>query len=226
MIKSMLFLGAQENQTAAQFEAAYLGEHAERLAAMDCIHRLVENVLRQPTPEMIDAGWGWGSNDETGILAIDEIWTDDDVDVLALYEGENVICAYVVDQYDQKKCLEPIMPIGEKSPWLKRMGLLRKPADMRMQDFFGYWKDIHGPKALKIHIGAVQYEQNRFVKVLKEKEGEPWHGSMSLYYFSINDFRYAHFSFPGAQQIIAEDVANFQKKFLALPYGEEYVMKR
>lgn len=226
-MKTMVFIGLKDGQTQEEWEQWYLGEHADRLEAVDGVTRLTLNILRDPTPEMVDAGWGWGAADDTGIAGIDEVWSEGVDDILSYYDDADVILAYEVDQNNVFSCLEPVMPRGEKSPWIKRLGLLRRAEGMRKQDFVGYWKEIHGPKAKEIHRGASQYEQNRFVNVLYEKPGVgPWDGSMSLYYFGIDPFRYAHFSFPGAQQVIAEDCANFQEKFLALPYGEEYVIKR
>lgn len=228
-MKTMFFLGAKEGQDAAQWEDEYLHAHADGLCAVDAVKKLTLNVLRDPTPEMVDAGWGWGGAEDTGILGIDEVWTDglSDDEVLGLYEGENIVMACVIDENYVFSCREPQMPRGQKSPWIKRLGLLRKRSDMTYEQFVDYWANVHGPKATRIHRGAVRYDQNRFAKVLSIKEGfGPWNGSMSLYYFSIDAFRYAHFSYEGAQQEIAEDVANFQDKFLALPYGEEYVMKR
>ena len=226
-MKTMFFLGAKEGQSAEEWEKEYLSAHAEKLAANDGVTKLILNVLRDPTPEMVDAGWGWGGAEDTGILGVDEVWIEGIDDVLALYEGDNVIMACEVDTNYVFSCREPEMPYGTKSPWIKRLGLLRKREDMTYEQFIDYWANVHGPKATRIHRGAVRYDQNRFAKVLYAKDGfGPWNGSMSLYYFSIDAFRYAHFSYEGAQQDIAEDVAQFQDKFLALPYGEEYVMKR
>ena len=223
-MKTMFFLGAKNGQTAEEWEAEYLSAHADKLCDVQAVTRLTLNVLRDPTPEMIDAGWGWGASEDTGILGVDEVWTDGLTadEILALYEGENVIMACEIDQNNVFACREPQMPRGNKSPWIKRLGLLRKRSDMTYEQFIDYWANVHGPKATRIHRGAVQYEQNRFQNVLYAKEGfGPWNGSMSLYYFSIDAFRYAHFSYEGAQKDIAEDCANFQDKFLALPYGEE-----
>ena len=227
MEKTMVFLGLKDGQTHEDWEKEYITSHADKLCDYDSVTRLTLNILRDPTPEMVDAGWGWGGNVDTGIVGIDEIWTEGIDDVLALYEGENIILAYEVDQNNVFQCLEPVVERGQKSPWIKRLGLLRKKSDMTFEEFVDYWANVHGPKATRIHRGASQYEQNRFVKVLRDNpELGPWNGSMSLYYFSIDAFRYAHFSYEGAQKDIAEDVAQFQDKFLALPYGEEYVMKR
>ena len=227
MAKAMVFLGYKEGQDPEAFEKEYLGGRADEICAAAQVSRYVANILRDPTPEMIDAGWGWGAQEDTGIKAIDEVWADDGFDVLSLYEGQNVILAYEVNQNNVFQCLEPQAARGQKSPWIKRLGLLRRKSDMTTEQFREYWANVHGPKATRIHRGASQYEQNRFDKALVEKEGlGPWDGSMSLYYFCIDAFRYAHFSYPGAQKDIAEDRANFQDKFLALPYGEEYVMKR
>lgn len=224
MAKAVVLLKAKEGQSAEAFEADYLGPHASGMVADEAISKYVANVLREPTQEMLDAGWGWGGTEDVGILAIDEVWTDDVDKVFSFYDDDNVYAAYEAVQNDVRTCLDPVTAPGEKSPWIKRLGLMRKAEGMRDQDFFGYWKEIHGPKAFRIHNTA-RYEQNQLVRPLKEGP-EKWQGLADLYYWNIDAFQYGHFSFPGAQQVIAEDVAQFQDKWLALPYGEEYIMKR
>ena len=122
-MKTMLLLGLKPGQTAEEFKADYIEKHAKLLAANPAVEHLTANILCEPTQEMIDAGWGWGGKDDSGVLAIDEIWTETD-DVLSLYDDVNVIGAYETNQVILRDCVAQ-WPLGTKSHWVKRMGLLK-----------------------------------------------------------------------------------------------------
>ena len=221
-MKAMILLGALPGQTTDSFREAYIAKHAENLVKKEeCIH-LTANLISEPTEEMIEAGWGWGGKDDTGILAIDEIWTDAE-NVLDLYADCNVIGAYECHEVYLRNCVAS-WPLGSRSNWVKRMGLLKCFDDQRPEDFFQYWEHIHGEtKALKHHIGAGKYSQNHFLRILKAAP-DVWNGSMSLNYWNVDAFRFGHFSQPDSRAVIAEDGTHFMDRFLAL-YAEEYIMK-
>jgi len=219
----MLLIGLKDGQAEGDFEKEYLGGRAKELADSANVTKYVANIVRQPTQEMIDAGWGWGGKDESGILGIDEVWYPDDFDVLSLYKGHNVIGAYECNEIPIRTCVAQ-WPVGTKSHWVKRMGLLKCFDEQRPEDFHQYWMHIHARKALKNHLGAGMYFQNHFIKTLKAAP-TVWNGSMSLDYWNIDSFQYGHFSQPDSRAIIAEDGSHFMDIFLAI-YVEEYVMKR
>ncbi len=220
-MKTMLLLGVKPGQTVEEFKADYIEKHAKLLAANPAVEHLTANIICEPTQEMIDAGWGWGGKDDSGVLAIDEIWTETD-DVLSLYEDVNVIGAYETNQVILRDCVAQ-WPLGTKSHWVKRMGLLKCFDEQRPEDFFQYWEHIHAPKALNHHIGAGKYFQNHFVKCIKPAP-VVWNGSMSLCYWNVDAFQFGHFSKPDSRAVIAEDGSHFMDRFLAL-YAEEYIMK-
>ena len=222
-MKYMQLLGLDAGQSKEAFATWYLGEHANALAAADGVTRFVANLVCEPTAEMIDAGWGWGGNDDSGIVAIDEVWVDDDQDILSFYATAHVIGSYRCNEIVIKSCGAQ-WPLGEKSHWVKRMGLLKCFDDQRPEDFHQYWQHIHAPKALKHHIGAGIYVQNHFVETIKAAPTE-WNGSMSLDYWNVDAFRFGHFSQPDSAEVIKEDGSHFMDQFKAL-YAEEYVMKR
>ena len=219
-MKAMVLLGAKPGQSEADFKENYISGHAKKLAENGAVEHLTANLICEPTQEMIDAGWGWGGKDDSGVLAIDEVWTDGDV--LSLYEGENVIGAYETNQIILRDCVAQ-WPLGTKSHWVKRMGLLKCFDAQRPEDFFQYWEHIHAPKALNHHIGAGKYFQNHFVKCIKPAP-VVWNGSMSLCYWNVDAFQFGHFSKPNSRAVIAEDGSHFMDRFLAL-YAEEYIMK-
>ena len=219
-MKAMVLLGAKPGQSDESFRADYIKGHAATLAAKPAVDKLTANLLCEPTEEMIAAGWGWGGKDDTGVLAIDEVWTDGDV--LELYADANVIGAYECNELSLRDCVAK-WPLGTKSHWVKRMGLLKCFDEQRPEDFFQYWAHIHSPKALKHHIGAGKYFQNHFINTIKAAPAV-WNGSMSLCYWNVDAFQFGHFSQPDSRAVIAEDGTHFMDRFLAL-YAEEYIMK-
>ena len=222
MIKTMILLGANTGHSSEDFQSSYLDTHVKNVAANTNVKEYTANVIKEPTQEMMDAGWGWGGTDDSGILAIDEVWTDE-IDVLSLYKDVNVIGAYEYKQVILRPCyLE--WPIGERSHWIKRIGLLKCFDEQRPEHFFAYWEHIHGPKALLHHIGAGIYMQNHFVNTIKPALTE-WNGSMSLCYWNVDAFEYGHFSRPDSIDVIKEDGSHFMDVFKAL-YAEEYVIKK
>lgn len=221
MKKITVLLGVKPGQMSVDFKNAYIKEHGKKLAAKKEIIHLTANIICEPTKELIDAGWGWGGRDDSGILAIDEVWTEAE-DVLSFYEDINVIGAYETKEVHLRDCIAR-WPVGTKSHWIKRMGLLKCFDGQRPEDFFAYWQFIHAPKALCHHIGAGKYLQNHFIKCLKPAP-DVWNGSMSLYYWNVDAFRFGHFSQPDSREVIAEDGSHFMDRFLAL-YAEEYILK-
>ena len=118
LVKTMILLGANTGQSSEDIMSAYLDSHSKNLAVNTNVKEYTANVITEPTQEMIDAGWGWGGTDDSGILAIDEVWTDG-IDVLPLYKEVNVIGAYECKQVILRPCY-PKWPLGEKSRWIKR----------------------------------------------------------------------------------------------------------
>ncbi len=221
MKKYMLLLGAGPGESPDEFRSKYINDHADRLAKCPDIIHMTANLLAEPTEEMIKAGWGWGGKDDSCILAIDEVWMDDE-NLMSHYKDMNVIGAYETKEIRIRDC-SPDWPKGEASHWVKRMGLLKCFDEQRPEDFHQYWEHIHAPKALKHHIGAGKYYQNHFVKTIKEAPVD-WNGSMSLCYWNVEAFQFGHFSQPDSREVIAEDGTHFMDRFLAL-YAIEYVMK-
>lgn len=219
----MVLLGGNTGQGSGNFQSSYLNSHAKNVAGNAIVKEYIANVITKPTQELINAGWGWGGDDNTGILAIDEVWTDGMIDVPSLYKDMNVIGAYESKQIILRPC-SPNWPIGEKSRWIKRMGLLKYFDEQRPEDFFAYWEHIHGPKALLHHIGAVIYAQNHFIETIKPAPIK-WNGSVSLCYWNLDAFQYGHFSRPDSMEVIKEDGSHFMDVFQAL-YAEEYVIKK
>lgn len=221
MSKKLLLLGAPNGTSAKDFKDYYLNVHAKKLAADDKVIQYIANTIEDPTQDLLDAGWG-GEND-TGILAIDEVE----------YMGTDIITEYddkivVIGDYDVNHLVmrpsSAAWELGKKSPIIKRIGLLKCFDDQRQEDFFQFWQFIHAPKALFHHIGAGKYIQYHFINTIKSAP-TVWNGICMLSYWSVDAFRFGHFSRPDSMAIVKDDATHFMDRYLGL-LGEDYVMKR
>lgn len=223
MQKYFVLLGDPESLDVEEFKQVYLNDHKQQLLKNSEIKGYVANVIEEPSEDLINAGWGWGGKDTSGIKAIDEVWSEED-GILELYaDSDSIIGAYKVNEIICRPCY-PKWPLGDRSPWIKRMGLLKCFEEQRPEDFFQYWEHIHMPKALLHHTGAGSYVQHHFIETIKAAPSV-WNGSMSLCYWNIDAFQYGHFSRPDSLDVVKDDGTHFMEKFLAL-LASEYVMKR
>lgn len=226
MDKKIVFLGSATDKEREEFHEYYLKNIAPAIAANDKVQQYYANKIVVPSQELVDAGWGWGGYDDSGIFAMDEIWCDPDFDVLSLYEGDaevKLLGAFDTDELIVRPSLAQ-WEIGRKSSWIKRIGLCKCLDDQRPEDFHKYWECVHAPLALHTHIGAGFYGQQHFHETLVPAK-VAWNGMCILGYWSVDAFRFAHFSRPTAQKEIQEDCKAFLDKFYSM-CGEEYVMKR
>ncbi|MBQ9068433.1 MAG: EthD domain-containing protein [Eggerthellaceae bacterium] len=223
--KKLVLIGTADGASAEDFQNYYLDVHAKKVAETQQVTQYFANKIIPPYQELMDAGWGWGGNDESGILAMDELWCEEGFDVLSLYDDPkiDVKFAYEAEQVVMRPTLAQ-WELGTKSPWVKRIGLIRCAGDQRPEDFWAYWEKAHAPLALRTHIGNGYYEQMHLHKALVDRD-VVWNGVMVLDYWSVDAFHYGHFSRPTAPQEIKEDCAIFLDVFNTL-LGEEYVMKR
>lgn len=88
MNKKVVFLGTATGKTREQFHEYYLKEHCPRITADENVLQYYANNIVVPSQALIDAGWGWGGYDESGIFAMDELWVKDGFDFMSMYEGE------------------------------------------------------------------------------------------------------------------------------------------
>ena len=230
MNKKIVFLGAPDgaldDAARERFHMLYLNEHTPKIVERPEVLQYYANKIVVPSQELVDAGWGWGGYDESGIFAMDELWCEDGFDFMTLYEDDEqvkVLGAYDTDEVVVRPTLAQ-WEVGAKSPWIKRIGLCKCREDENPRDFHDYWEFVHAPLALHTHIGAGFYGQQHFINTLVPN-AVAWNGLCILDYWSIDAFRFAHFSRPSAQKEIQDDCKHFLDKFFSM-CGEEYVMKR
>ena len=69
-----------------------------------------------------------------------------------------------------------------------------------------YWRDGHGPLALRIHVGMADYTQ---LSVLSTIAGTPYDGFAILGFDSEDDLKNRFYATPGDKHVIYDDVAKF-----------------
>lgn len=222
-MKYIVLLGAQEGEGAASVQRRHKDRIPVLLLENPQIEQYATNFVVEPSKELIEAGWGWGGVDDTGVIIFDEIWTRDEFNVASLFEGERLIGIYDVDEIILRT-VPSTWPIGEKSPWIKRIGLLKCFTDQRVEDFHAYWKKNHGELALTHHVGAAIYKQNHITNALVDAPTE-WNGIVMLSYWNANAFAWGHFPRPDSFEAVKEDGSHFMELFRAF-CAEEYLMKR
>lgn len=114
-------------------------------------------------------------------------------------------------------------PLGTRSPGVKIVGLVRRPAAMSHEAFVEHWLGRHVPLALRHHPGLHKYVTN----VVEQRLGDApeWDGIAELHFPSPEAMRTAFFDSPQGERIIREDMT----RFIGLTWGydvAEYVQKR
>lgn len=104
------FLNKKDNETLDQFRARYLGAHKDKVLSFG-VEKYSANVCTQPSDELVKAGWGVYPSDQNVFEAFDEVWTDDVDRLIKLYDDENLICVYRVEE----NVVE--VPVGRKVEW-------------------------------------------------------------------------------------------------------------
>jgi uncharacterized protein (TIGR02118 family) len=129
--------------------------------------------------------------------------------------------AYVTREHVQKA--PATAALGERSPGVKIVGLVRRPDGMTHDAFVEHWLGRHVPLALRHHPGLHKYVTN----VVEQRLGDApdWDGIAELCFPSVEAMRTGFFDSPEGERIIREDMA----RFIGLTWGydvAEYVQKR
>jgi len=129
--------------------------------------------------------------------------------------------AYVTTEYVQK-APTGAEPLGTRSPGVKIVGLVRRPAGMHHEAFVEHWLTRHVPLALVHHPGLHKYVTN----VVDERLGDApeWDGIAELHFPSQEAMRTGFFDSAEGERIIREDMP----RFIGQTWGydvAEYVQK-
>ncbi len=99
-------------------------------------------------------------------------------------------------------------PVGEPSPGVKMISLMRPVAPKSGAECARWWRQKHTPLALRIHVGLWNYRQNVVTDTLFGNIPEVY-GIGELHFRNTADYREKFFSSPAGQEAIMEDVAHF-----------------
>lgn len=129
--------------------------------------------------------------------------------------------AYLTSEHVQKGPVTTA-PLGERSPGVKIVGLVRRPDGMSHDAFVDHWLQRHVPLALRHHPGLHKYVTN----VVETRLGNApeWDGIAELHFPSIETMRTGFFDSPDGERVIREDMP----RFIGLTWGydvAEYVQK-
>jgi uncharacterized protein (TIGR02118 family) len=140
-----------------------------------------------------------------------EIWVDDEESAVSVFRSK----AYLEGAYrdepnfvDIKQAvrlrtedhvLRAGQPLTEDARTIKRISLVQRKPGMSKEEFFRYWKDVHGPIALKLP-GLLRYVQS--------------HATPSMYANGDPPF-------DGAAQVWFADLAAMERAFSSQEYLEE-----
>jgi len=99
-------------------------------------------------------------------------------------------------------------PVGERSPGIKAVYLVKRANGMTPAQFADHWRNNHGPLALKHHVGAWKYVQNVVLTQLTSG-GQAHDGFAELHFPTARDMRERSIDSPEGGKIISDDVAKF-----------------
>jgi len=140
-----------------------------------------------------------------------EIWVDDEPAATAIFQTQEYREGTYVDEpnfVDVKQVVrlrteDHVMlagaPIGKDERLIKRISFLKRKPDLGREDFFRYWREVHGPMALKLP-GLRRYVQCHALPAMYAS-GEP--------------------VFDGAAQIWFADLRVMQEMLESKEYVEE-----
>lgn len=81
-------------------------------------------------------------------------------------------------------------PIGKDEELVKRVSFIKRKAGMSPEEFSQYWRDVHGPLALKIP-GLRRYVQCHVLPEVYEQEEPAYDGVAQLWFDTMADLEYA-----------------------------------
>jgi uncharacterized protein (TIGR02118 family) len=117
----------------------------------------------------------------------------------------------------------PHAPLGQRSPGVKWMCLLKRRAGLTHKAFVDHWLDVHVPLVMKQQPRVARYVTSSVDARLSET-GESWDGIAEIHFASELDARETLGDPPGAEAALAADRARFLDRHLVYPVAE-YVEK-
>lgn len=216
-----------------EFQERYLGRHA--VLVMRHFPRLRRYVVN-----VVELGWETRADDELAhVDAIAEMWFDElgdftdrarrydsaeaavaiDESAAAIYTS---VIAYRVQEQVQRD-YDCTWPDGQPSPGVKMVYPVRRKDGLTREQFADHWLHTHVPLVLQYLRGISRYATNVVVAPLgKAPEID---GIVELHYPNPDDLTGPRYNAPEAEQLMADDVAQFITQTGTAYRTTEYVMR-
>ena len=201
--------------------AAGLIRRAERQLEGDqsWIGRVVDIADRRPE----DCGWPQAPG-YPAFAAAEEFWFAHEENLHAHLrgfespDGVTDVWHYVVDEHIRKDC-RPALVAGARTPGVKQLFYLTRPAEKSRDAFVGHWRDVHAPLAMRSHVGMWKYVQNVVVESFPSS-APAFDGIAELHYPTLADARTRRYDSPADRDAIAADRPNFVGASIGIFSGE------
>ena len=151
------------------------------------------------------------NGEEPSFDGMAEIWVDDEAAAISVFRSKEYMEGAYLDEPNfvdikravrlrtEDQVLRAGEPMTKDTRLVKRISLVKRKPDMDREEFFRYWRDVHGPLALKLP-GLLRYVQCHAVPSMYAN-GDPL--------------------FDGAAQVWFSDVAAMERAFTSKEYLEE-----
>jgi uncharacterized protein (TIGR02118 family) len=155
--------------------------------------------------------------------AAEERWFDSERDLERYCKSyRKPACASVVFHYQVAENVRkegPKRMPGQRTPGVKQLYLTLRAPGQSHADFVRHWRDVHGPLALRRHVGMSKYVQN--VVARKFGAGAPEiDGIPELHFASLDDACNRRYDSAEGKAAIAADRPNFVTRSIPLFCGE------
>jgi uncharacterized protein (TIGR02118 family) len=134
--------------------------------------------------------------EEPAYDGVAEIWVDDERAATAVFETKEYLEGAYLDEpnfVDIKQAvrlrtedhvLRAGTPIGKEERLIKRISFLKRKPGLNREEFFRYWRDVHGPLALKLP-GLRRYVQCHALLSLYANGDPPFDGAAQLWFADL-----------------------------------------
>jgi uncharacterized protein (TIGR02118 family) len=209
-----------------EFRARYVAELGGLLARAGAPRRCIASFVDVPPEEA-------GLDPRTTPLpphdAVVETWwdaPDDRAPLERLHAGASglisQVFSYRVREVVQKDCART-WPAGQRSPGIKGIYAVTRSPGLTPAEFERHWREVHGPLALRHHVGMSKYVQDVVVEPL-EPGAPAFDGFSELHFPTARDMRERFVDSPEGGRRIAQDVAKFVGDAIRLD-ASEYVLR-
>jgi EthD domain len=238
MVKYFTLITPGANQDAGEFRRWFLREHAQQvLRHCAALRRCIVN-LREPAPpieNMPQLAQGGGPRRRYQVVT--EMWFDSTADFIdrdRLYDSaaagrtiEDSLMSRVGEAFTYRvtehieKDAHPTL-LGERSPGVKMITLFGWKQGLTGDEGRLGW-EVHGPLALRTHVGFSRYVRNVAEESLTANAPD-YRGIAELQFLTMDDAVHRFFPSPAAARIIEFDTARWMVAYEGAFFAE-YVLR-